>query len=141
MSGVLPSSPCRAARRGVGFTLIELVVVMTILALLATVGLAGYRHKTKVAREAVLKENLFQLNHSLEQFRADRGKYPSSLAPLRELGYLRDIPWDPMTQSRDTWQTELEPPDPDNPDAELGVYRVRSGSTDRGENGIPYNEW
>ena len=71
MSGVLAHFSRRAARRGVGFTLIELVVVMTILALLATVGLAGYRHKTKVAREAVLKENLFQLNHSLEQFRAD----------------------------------------------------------------------
>jgi general secretion pathway protein G len=124
-----------------GFTLIELIVVMTILALLATVGLTGYRHKTLVARESVLKENLFQIRHSLEQYRADRGKYPSSLAPLRELGYLRDMPMDPMTQSRDTWQTELEPPDPDNPDAELGVFNVRSGSTDKGENGIPYNEW
>ena len=92
-----------------GFTLLELLTVMTILALLATVGLAGYRYKTTVAREAVLKENLFQINHALEQYRADRGKYPSSLAPLRELGYLRDIPWDPITQSRDTWQLELDP--------------------------------
>jgi general secretion pathway protein G len=124
-----------------GFTLIELVVVLTILALLATVGLAGYRQKVRTANEAVLKENLFQINHSLEQYRADRGKYPSSLGPLRELGYLRDIPWDPMTRSRDTWQTETEPPDPDNPDAELGVWKVRSGSTDKGSNDIPYNEW
>lgn len=125
-----------------GFTLMELLVVMTILALLATIGLVGYRYKTTVAREAVLKENLFQINNALEQYRADRGKYPSSLAPLRELGYLRDIPWDPMTQSRDTWQLELEPADPDNPDAELGVYRVRSGSTDKSPiNQIPYNEW
>ncbi len=125
-----------------GFTLMELLVVMTILALLATIGLVGYRYKTTVAREAVLKENLFQINHALEQYRADRGKYPSSLAPLRELGYLRDIPWDPMTQSRDTWQLETEPPDPDNPDAELGVWRVRSGSADKSPiNQIPYNEW
>jgi general secretion pathway protein G len=141
MSGAPPLSPHRAARRRTGFTLIELVVVMTILALLATVGLAGYRHKTRVAREAVLMENLFQINHSLEQYRADRGKYPASLGALRELGYLRDIPWDPMTQSRDTWQIELESPDPDNPDAELGIWRVRSGSQDKGENGIPYSEW
>jgi general secretion pathway protein G len=120
----------------------ELLVVMTILALLATIGLVGYRYKTTVAREAVLKENLFQINHALEQYRADRGKYPSSLGPLRELGYLRDIPWDPMTQSRDTWQLETEPPDPDNPDAELGVWRVRSGSADKSPiNQIPYNEW
>jgi len=124
-----------------GFTLIELVVVMTILSLLATVGLVGYRMKTLSAKEAVLRENLFQLNHALEQHRADRGKYPSSLAPLRELGYIRDMPYDPMTQSKDLWQTELEPPDPDNPDAELGVFRVRSGSTEKGTNGIPYNEW
>lgn len=131
----------RAARRGAGFTLLELLTVMTILALLATVGLAGYRTKVQTAREAVLKENLFQINHALEQHRADRGKYPSSLGPLKELGYLRDMPWDPMTQSRETWQTEMEAPDPDNPDAEVGVFRVRSGSTDRGSNGIPYNEW
>ena len=124
-----------------GFTLMELLVVMTIMALLATVGLAGYRYKVQVAREAVLKENLFQINHALEQYRADRGKYPSSLGPLRELGYLRDIPWDPITQSRDTWQLELEPPDPDNPEGETGVFRVRSGSTDKGTNQIPYNEW
>ncbi|MCE1204377.1 MAG: type II secretion system GspH family protein [Holophagaceae bacterium] len=124
-----------------GFTLIELVVVMTLLALLATVGLAGYRQKVRTAKEAVLKENLFQINHALEQYRADRGRYPSSLGPLRELGYLRDIPYDPMTQSRDTWQTELEPPDPDNPEAELGVFRVRSGSAEKGANGIAYNEW
>ncbi|WP_243317562.1 type II secretion system protein [Geothrix paludis] len=125
-----------------GFTLMELLVVMTILALLATIGLVGYRYKTTVAREAVLKENLFQINHALEQYRADRGKYPTSLAPLRELGYLRDIPWDPMTQSRDTWQLETEPPDPDNPDADLGVWRVRSGSADKSPtNQIPYNEW
>jgi general secretion pathway protein G len=124
-----------------GFTLLELLTVMTILALLATVGLAGYRSKVRTAKEAVLKENIFQINHALEQHRADRGKYPASLAPLRELGYLRDIPMDPMTQSRETWQTEMEPPDPDNPDAETGVWRVRSGSTDVGSNGIPYNEW
>ena len=128
-------------RKSSGFTLIELLTVMTILAILATVGIAGYRHKTKVAREAVLKEDLFQMNHALEQYRVDRGRYPAGLTALKDLGYLRDIPLDPMTNSRDTWQTEMEPPDPDSPDAELGIWRVRSGSTDLGENGIPYNEW
>lgn len=124
-----------------GFTLMELLVVMTIIAILATIGLAGYRHKTTLARESVLKEDLFQVRHSLEQYRADRGKLPSSLQPLKDLGYLREIPVDPMTNSRDTWALEFEAPDPDNPDAETGVYNIRSGSTDMGENGIPYNEW
>lgn len=128
-------------RRSSGFTLIELLVVMTIISILATIGVAGYRHKTTVAKEAVLKEDLFQFNHSLEQYRADRGKLPSSLQPLKDLGYLREIPVDPMTNSRDTWTLEYEAPDPDDPNAEQGVFRVRSGSTDMGENGIPYNEW
>lgn len=129
------------SRRQRGFTLLELLTVMTILALLATVGIVGYRRHTKAAKESVLKEDLFQLNHALEQHRADRGKYPSSVARLRELGYVRDVPVDPMTGARDTWVTELESPDPDNPDAEAGIFRIRSGSTELGENGIPYNEW
>jgi len=124
-----------------GFTLLELLTVMTILALLTTVGIVGYKHHMKAAREAVLKEDLFQLNHALEQYRADRGKYPSSLGQLRELQYLREIPVDPMTQSRDTWVTDNEEPDADNPDAEVGIWKVRSASTDVGENGVPYNEW
>jgi general secretion pathway protein G len=124
-----------------GFTLLELLTVMTILAMLATVGIVGYRSHTKNAKEAVLKEDLFQMNHCLEQYRTDKGKYPTSLTALKEKEYLRDIPVDPMTQSRDTWSTELEAPDPDSPDTEVGIFRVRSGSTDLGSNGIPYNEW
>ena len=124
-----------------GFTLLELLTVMTILAMLATVGIVGYRRHTKAAKEAVLKEDLFQFNHCLEQFRADKGKYPTAIGQLRDQGYIRDIPVDPMTQSRDTWVTEFESPDPDNPDSEVGIFRVRSGSTDMGENSIPYNEW
>ena len=104
-------------------------------------GIVGYRRHTKAAKEAVLKEDLFQLNHCLEQFRADKGKYPSSIGLLRDQGYIRDIPVDPMTQSKDTWVTEFEAPDPDSPDAEVGIFRVRSGSTDMGENQVPYNEW
>jgi general secretion pathway protein G len=124
-----------------GFTLLELLTVMTILALLATVGIVGYRRHTKAAKEAVLKEDLFQLNHCLEQYHADKGKYPATLAALRDQGYLRDIPVDPMTQSKETWTTDFESPDPDNPDAEVGIFRVRSGSTDMGDNQVPYNEW
>lgn len=129
------------SKRQRGFTLLELIVAMTILALMSSVGIVGYKHSTKTAREAVLKEDLFQLNHALEQHRADRGKYPSSIGRLRELGYLRDIPVDPMTGSRETWFAENEAQDPDNPDAEVGIFRIRSGSTDIGDNGMPYNEW
>ena len=75
----------QSQRRGQrGFTLLELLTVMTILALLATVGIVGYRRHTKAAREAVLKEDLFQLNHCLEEYMADRGKYPTSIGELRD---------------------------------------------------------
>jgi len=128
-------------RKQRGFTLLELLTVMTILAMLATVGIVGYRRHTKAAKEAVLKEDLFQLNHCLEQYRADKGKYPTSIDMLRTQGYIREIPVDPMTQSKDTWQTEFETPDTDSPDAEVGIFRIRSGSQDLGDNQIPYNEW
>jgi len=78
---------------------------------------------------------------ALEQFQADRGKYPTSLGQLRDERYLREIPVDPMTQSKDTWVSEYESPDQDNPDSEVGIFRIRSGSTDVGENQVPYNEW
>jgi len=139
MSHAIPQASAR--RRSGGFTLMELLVTMAILSILATVGLAGYRYKTKVAREAVLKENLFQMRHALEQHRVDRNRYPASLSALRDLQYLREIPLDPMTQSKDTWTTELEDADPSNPDAELGIRNVRSASTELGSNQIPYNEW
>ena len=127
--------------RSRGFTLLELLTVMTILALLTTVGIVGFKHHLKRAKEAVLKEDLFQLNHALEQYRADHGKYPASISLLRDNQYIREIPVDPMTQSKDTWVTEFESPDQDNPDAEMGIFRIRSGSTDMGENQVPYKEW
>ena len=139
MPSAIPQAP--ASRRSAGFTLMELLVTMAILSILATVGLAGYRYKTKVAREAVLKENLFQMRHALEQHRVDRNRYPASLSALKDLQYLREIPLDPMTQSKDTWVTELEDADPANPEAELGVWKVHSASTELGTNQIPYNEW
>ena len=124
-----------------GFTLMELLVVMTIIALLSTIGIVGYRHSTKLAQESILKENLFQIRHCLEQFHADRGRFPSSLGQLKEKGYLREIPLDPMTKSRETWLLEMESADPDAPDAEPGIWQVRSGSQDLSEDQIPYSDW
>jgi general secretion pathway protein G len=123
-----------------GFTLMELLVVMTVIALLSSVGIVGYRHSMKVSKEAVLKENLFLLNHALEQFKADQGRYPGAISLLREKYYLREIPRDPMTGSRDTWRAELES-EGDGQDSEPGIIRIRSGSEELDQNGIPYGEW
>lgn len=128
-------------RRTRGFTLLELVTAMTIMSILATVGIVGYRSSVRRTREAVLKEDLFQMNHALEQFKADRGKYPAELGELTRYQYLRSLPVDPMTNSAETWEVEMETPDPDNPDAEQGIWKVRSGSDDVSEDGTPYNEW
>lgn len=124
-----------------GFTLMELLVVMTVIALLASVGIVGYRHSLKVSKEAVLKENLFQLNHALEQHKADRGRYPNSISQLKDRYYLREIPRDPFTGSRDTWRTEMEASEGESQDSEPGIIRIRSGSDELDLNNIPYGEW
>ena len=116
-------------------------MVMTIIALLSTVGIVGYRHSTKLSKESVLKENLFQIRHALEQYHADRSRYPTSLAQLRDKGYVREIPKDPMTNSAETWRTEMESADPDQPDAEPGIWNIRSGSQDISEDQVPYSDW
>ena len=136
-------TPARTIAKGRqrGFTLMELLVVMTIIALLSTVGIVGYRHSTKLSKESVLKENLFQIRHALEQYHADRSRYPTSLAQLRDKGYVREIPKDPMTNSAETWRTEMESADPDSPDAEAGIWNVRSGSQDISEDQVPYSDW
>lgn len=131
----------RSRRSQRGFTLMELLVVMTIIALLSTVGIVGYRHSTKLSKESVLKENLFQIRHALEQYHADRSRYPTSLAQLRDKGYVREIPKDPMTNSAETWRTEMESADPDQPDAEPGIWNIRSGSQDISEDQVPYSDW
>lgn len=128
-------------RRSRGFTLMELLVVMTVIALLASVGIVGYRHSVKATKEAVLRENLFILNHALEQFKADRGRYPTSIAQLREREYVREIPIDPFTKSKETWRAEFEQMDSDSGDGEPGIIRIRSGSDELSEDNIPYSEW
>ncbi len=130
------------ARRGrsAGFTLIELIVVMTIIGILVAIALPNYRVSIVHAKEAVLKEDLFRFRELLDQHYADKGKYPPSLEALVEAGYLRQMPNDPMTNAPD-WQVVMEETDPDSPVAEPGVYDVKSNSEAVGSNGTPYNEW
>jgi general secretion pathway protein G len=128
-----------ATRRG--FTLLELMVVMALIVVLAAIGMASYRNAVTVAQEAVLKENLFRMRDAIDQYYADKQRYPASLQDLVSDGYLRAIPEDPMTQSADTWQTILAEPDPNNPTGEIGIYDVKSGSDRTSQSGQPYAEW
>lgn len=118
----------------VGFTIIELMIVVSIVGVLATLAVPSYRTSVIKAREAALRQDLFTLRDLLDQHRADYGKYPASLQALVSAGYLRQIPSDPFTQSSGTWQEISEP-------VEGGVFDVYSGSDLVGMNGTPYNSW
>ena len=112
-----------------GFTLIELLIVIALISILATMGLVQYKNSVQSSREAVLHTDLFRMRDAIDQYYADKGKYPASLDALVSDGYMRKIPEDPMTKSSDTWQTEPAEPDPANPSAEPGIYNVKSGAT------------
>ena len=127
--------------RAHGFTLIEVLIVITLIVILASVGMPIYTNSVRRAQEATLKENLFRMNDAIDQYYADKNKYPQSLQDLVTDGYLREIPKDPMTDSADTWVTEPAEPDPNNPAVEPGVYRVRSGSDRTATDGSLYAEW
>ena len=128
-------------RTRAGSTLVELLVVMMIIVILAGTGLALYSTSVTKANEAALLQDLSVMRRALDDYYADKNKYPPSLATLVDEKYLRTIPRDPFTQSADTWQTELSEPDPSNPSSEPGIFDVKSGSDRIGINNIPYAEW
>ncbi|HTV02964.1 MAG TPA: type II secretion system protein [Luteitalea sp.] len=124
-----------------GFTLLELMVVMALIVVLAGMAMASYRNSVTLAQEAVLAEDLFRMRDAIDQYYADKNKYPSSLSTLVTDGYLRALPDDPFTQSSSTWQEVPAEPDASNPTAEPGVYNVKSGSEKISMKGTPYSEW
>lgn len=124
-----------------GFTLIEILIVVTLLVVLASIGLPVYQNAVQRSREAALKENLFRMRDAIDQYYADKNKYPQSLQDLVAEKYLREIPKDPMTDSADTWQTIPAEFDPADPAAEPGIYDVKSGSDGIALDGTPYADW
>ena len=124
-----------------GFTLLELMIVLSLIVLLASIGLMGYKSTVQRGREAVLSEDLYRMRDAIDQFHVDKNKYPVDLSELVSAGYLRSVPVDPMTNSAETWQMVPAEPDPSNPAAELGVYDVKSGSEKVGLDGRKYSEW
>lgn len=121
-------------RNARGFTLIELMIVVSIVGILATIAIPSYQASLIKARETVLRQDLFTLRELLDHHRADKGKYPPSLDGLVTAGYLRALPRDPFTSTPNSWQQIIEP-------TEGGIFDVYSGSDLVGTNGIPYNQW
>src|SRR5882672_2469998 len=129
------------ARAEAGFTMIELMVVASILIVLAGIGLAQYRNGKTRASEAVLKTDLFNMRDAIDQYYADKGQYPGTLDELVSAGFLRRVPDDPFTMAASTWQTTPSEPDPSNPNAPPGIYDVTSGSDATALDGTKYSEW
>ncbi len=119
-----------------GFTLLELIIVISIIGILLTIAQPTYKNSVIKAKETVLRENLFALRSAIDQYYADNQKYPDSLELLVSKGYLRSIPKDPFTDSNTTWIL-VNSPIPD----ESGIYDVKSGSNQISLSGTPYREW
>jgi general secretion pathway protein G len=136
--GPSPFTPSRAQR---GFTLVELLVVLSLIGLLAAMAMVQYRNSIRRTEESVLKTNLFRMRDAIDQYYADKGKYPASLDSLVSDGYMRAIPEDPLTKSRDTWQTVPAEPDPGQPSSDPGIYDVKSGAPGTAMDGSSYTDW
>lgn len=127
-----------------GFTLIEIIIVFTLIGILVGLALPQYQTAAKRAREATLKQNLFTLRTLINQYYTDKLQYPASLQQLVDDGYLRDIPIDPITGSSDTW---IEIPEVLTPEDMMtgmetpGIIDVQSGSDKTGLDGTAYNTW
>jgi general secretion pathway protein G len=120
-------------KRG-GFTLVELLVVLSIIALLLSLAAPRYFQHVDRSKEAVLRENLATLRDALDQYHADKGRWPDSLETLAQEHYLRAVPRDPITERNDTWTTEAG-------EEGTGVRDVKSGAVGDGSDGKPYADW
>jgi general secretion pathway protein G len=128
-------------RRQGGFTLIELLVVIALISILAAMAVVQYRNSIQRTQEATLKTNLFRMRDAIDQYYADKGKYPSSLDALVSEQYLRRVPEDPFTKTADSWQTVPAEPDPGNPSAEPGIFDVKSGAQGQALDGTTFADW
>jgi general secretion pathway protein G len=127
-------------RADAGFTLIEMITVVAIMSVLVAIALPNYKVSIIQSKEAVLREDLYRFRDLIDQYYADKGRYPESLEVLVTDGYMRKLPVDPMT-SQANWELVPAEPDPDLPDEQPGVYDVHSASDQLSLNGSPYNAW
>jgi general secretion pathway protein G len=124
-----------------GFTLFELLVVMTIIAVLAMLAVPSFKGAVKSAREAVLKEDLSVMRSAIDSYTMDKQKAPQSLDDLVQEGYLKSVPEDPMTRARDTWVTDTSDSLHSLDQTDPGIDNVHSGSQEPGSDGEPYSTW
>ena len=132
----------RAGRKGErGFTLVELMIVMTIIGILAAIAIPSYIRAVQKAKEAVLREDLHTMRTAIDSYTVDKEKAPDSLDDLVQAGYLKSIPKDPMTSSSDTWITNQSDEMTDINETQGGMDDVHSGSEAIASDGTTYNTW
>jgi general secretion pathway protein G len=117
-----------------GFTLVELMMVVTVAGILVTLAEPSFHQSVVKAKEAALKQNLFTLRDVIDQYRGDKGQYPPALEDVKNAGYLKRVPIDPFTKSPETWQFVQDTQDG-------GIFDVHSGSDLIATDGTTYNEW
>ncbi len=128
-------------RRNHGFTLIELMIVISILLILITVAIPMYTRSITQARESVLRQDLFTMRQVIDQYTLDKQKAPQALEDLVSAGYLKKIPNDPFTGRNDTWAVVQEDVTLDPSVTEPGISDVHSGSNNIGSDGTAYSSW
>lgn len=130
----------RIGRRS-GFTLVEMIIVMTIVSILVSMAVPMYQKSILRTRESVLRNNLFTLRTVIDEYTYDKQKAPQSLQDLVTDGYLRQVPEDPITGSNQTWKVIMEDALTSVNQTETGIFDVRSGSDKTSLEGTPYAEW
>jgi len=136
-----PSIPTGSGRRLAGMTLVELMIVLTIIITVVSVAVPLYSKAITRSKEAVLKQNLFTLRTLIDEYTFDKEKAPQSLQDLVTEGYLRELPLDPITKKRDTWKVEIEDALRSVDQKEPGIINVKSGADGTSLDGSKYGEW
>jgi general secretion pathway protein G len=131
----------RRTRRQFGFTLVELMIVMAIIVILIGIAVPYYQKSVLRAKESVLRNNLFTLRQVIDEYAYDRQKAPQTLNDLVTEGYLRSVPFDPMTGTNQSWQIVMEDPNTSASQNEPGIFDVHSGSEKTSLDGTRYADW
>lgn len=131
----------RIRKQDAGFTMVELLIVISIMLILMLIAVPKYTIAIKNAREAVLREDLHIMRAAIDSYTMDKQKAPQSLDDLVQEGYLKTIPEDPITRSKDTWQTDTSDMMSSVDQTDPGIVDVHSGAEESSTNGETYNSW